>query len=201
MEKPASQKKTFKHIKAIVLAVFAMLLVLGLGVLAANGIMLAVVGHGQEILVPVIANINFNTARRICMKNDLYMQVEDKRHSDTIEKGNIISQKPEANTKTKKNRIVNVVISLGPEEVKVPYLDNITPPEAILRLQNMELKVGKKISRYSDVISAGKIISSVPLGEDYVPKGSSVDIIISMGKVPSSEKKNTYWKLLEKDGE
>jgi serine/threonine-protein kinase len=157
-----------------------------------------VVRHGREVVVPNITGLNFDSAREQCKKLDLYVKQVDKKYNNSFERGSIINQKPNPNINTKRNSTIEVIVSLGPELVKVPYLDNITIQEARIRLNNANLKLGTKGYRYSSDVKKGKIISSSPIAEDLVPKGSKVKILISLGEVPTSNtNKSKYLKLLD----
>lgn len=191
-----------KNIKAFIISCIFLILFFVFGFVSINLIMNIVVKHGSEVVVPNITGLNFNIAREQCKKQDLYVKQIDKKYNNSFEREAIISQKPNPNIKAKRNSTIEVIVSLGPELVKVPYLDNITVKEAKIRLLNANLKMGTKGYRYSSDVAKGKIISSSPIAEDLVPKGSKVKVLISLGNVPTSNtNKSKYLKLLDNLGD
>ncbi len=185
-------------IKAFLIACGIMLLLFIAGFIGINIVMSLITGTGNEVVVPDIVGQQFDVARKICRDLNLYVQQVEMRHDDEIEQNRIITQTPEANKTTKINRTVEVVVSKGPELVRVPYLDNISELEAKIRLDNIGLKLGEKIYRYSDEVTKDRIIYSQPLADDFVPKGSAVNIIISLGELPdASHRRDRYRNILE----
>ncbi|MBT4333356.1 MAG: PASTA domain-containing protein, partial [Candidatus Cloacimonetes bacterium] len=113
-----------------------------------------------------------------------------------IEKGKIISQKPNPGIMTKKYRTISVVLSNGPEMVRIPYLDNLSIVQAKLKLENAGLFIGEKVFRYSDEVAKGKVIYSQPLADELIPKKSEVEVIVSLGKYTTSSGDDNKWKDL-----
>jgi serine/threonine-protein kinase len=97
---------------------------------------------------------------------------------------------------TKKHRTVHVVISKGPEMVRIPYLDNLSIVEAKLKLENAGLSLGKKVFRYSNEVDKGNIVNSRPMADELIPKKSDVDVVISLGKYTTSSGDDNKWKNL-----
>ncbi len=185
-------------LKALLIAAGILLLLFIIGFLGVNILMSIIVGTGNEVIVPDIVNLPFDVARKTCMDLNLYVQQVDMRHDDVIPQDRIISQSPEPFKPTKINRTVEVVVSKGPELVRVPYLDNITELEAKIRLENIGLKLGEKAFRYSNEVAKDRIIYSQPIADDFVPRGSSVNIVISLGELPdASQRRDRYRSILE----
>ena len=160
-----------------------------------------VVGHGNEVLVPNLVNTDYNVAIKICVDHKLYLQQIEVVNNDEFEKGRIISQNPHPNIKTKKYRTVEVVVSNGPEMVRIPFLYNLKVVEAKLKLENAGLNLGKKIYRYSDDVDEGKVVYSQPVADELIAKRSGVDVIVSLGKYSSNSSSNSKWKDLLNDDE
>jgi serine/threonine-protein kinase len=160
-----------------------------------------ITGHGNEVKVPNIIGVNFDTARNRSKKLKLYVQKVDSKHSNDVAKGKVLSQSPNPGIMTKISRTIEVTVSEGPELVRVPFLDNITSREAKVRLKNTALKLGEIEYRYSEDVKKGKIIISTPIADAQIPKYSDVNVIVSLGKVPNTTKKsNKYKNLLDKAG-
>ncbi|PID28011.1 MAG: hypothetical protein CSB55_06640 [Candidatus Cloacimonadota bacterium] len=187
--------------KSFLLALLMLSVVCIIGFFGSNLVMKIITGHGNEVKVPNIVGKNFDTARNKCKKLKLYVQKTGSKHSNDMGKGKVLSQKPGKGMMTKIGRTVEVIVSEGPELVRVPFLDNITSKEARVRLKNTALELGQIKYRYSEDVPKGKIIISTPIAEAEVAKYSAVNIIVSLGKVPNTTKKsNKYKNLLDRAG-
>ena len=159
-------------------------------------IMKVVVGHANEVQVPLLIGQDYEVALKTCKQMKLYVEQNELVHDEDIEKGKIISQNPNPGIMTKKYRTVSVVISNGPEMVRIPYLDNLSVVEAKLKLENAGLSLGEKVFRYSDEVKKGNVIYSQPMADELIPRKSGVKIIISLGKYTSSSGDDNKWKNL-----
>jgi len=159
-------------------------------------LMKIIVGHGNEVQVPLIIGQDYEVARKTCKDMKLYVEQSDLIHDEDIEKGKILSQKPNPGIMTKKYRTVSVIVSNGPEMVRIPYLDNLSIIEAKLKLENAGLSLGEKVFRYSDEVAKGNVIYSQPMADELIPKKSNVKIIISLGKYTTSSGDDNKWRNL-----
>jgi serine/threonine-protein kinase len=183
-------------IKSFLLAVLILIVIFVAGFFLTNLVMKLVVAHGNEVKVPNLINLHYNVAQKICNENDLYLHEAEVVNNDDVEKGRIISQTPQPNIMTKRFRTVDVVVSNGPEMVRIPFLYNLTVVEAKLKLENAGLNLGKKIYRYSDDVAEGKVVYSQPIADELIAKRSPVDVIISLGKYSSTSSSSNTWKNL-----
>ena len=159
-----------------------------------------VVAHKNEVVTPDLVNLSYTKAIKVCKKNGLYAKVDRYVNSKTVPKDKVISQEPHAGIKIKKYRTVKLVVSKGPELVRIPYLDNLTLSQARVKLENAGLFIGKKKYQYSKDLPKGRIIYSEPYADDLIPRGGKVDVIISLGKLKSgSSNANKYKKFLKGD--
>jgi serine/threonine-protein kinase len=169
-----------------------MLIIFIVAFFATNLVMKIVVGHKNVVEVPNLENVQFDVARKQCRKMKLFVRLEQKVYSDSIPRGYIVSQKPKSGLKTKKNRTIEVAASLGPEMVRIPFLENLTVLQAKLKLQNAGLRLGKETYRYSEDVKKDRIIYSKPMADKLISKKGRVEIIVSMGNF-SQEKSNENW--------
>ncbi len=188
------------NLKAFGISIGILFLIFFICFIGINIVMKIIVGHGNEVIVPELVDMDFNVAVKTCKGLKLYIEQKDFIHSDEIEKGRIISQEPHPNIKTKKFRTIKVTVSEGPEMVRIPYLDNLNVPEAKLKLENAGLLLGEKKYRYSDVVEKDRIIYSQPMADALIARKSNVDVVISLGKLNSKTTKTDKWKnLLDED--
>ncbi|MDO9576850.1 MAG: PASTA domain-containing protein [Candidatus Cloacimonadales bacterium] len=190
-----------RKVKSFSKAFVCLIFIFIIGFFLVNLIMKIIVGHGNEVLVPNLVNTDYNVAIKICEDHKLYLQQIEVVNNDEFEKGRVISQNPHPNIKTKKFRTVEVVISNGPEMVRIPFLYNLNVIEAKLKLENAGLNLGKKIYRYSDDVEEGMVVYSQPVADELIAKRSAVDVIVSLGKYSSNTSSNSKWKNLLNDDE
>ncbi len=112
-----------------------------------------------------------------------FVVIQEEATSDTIPAGNIISTDPKAGIEAPKGTQVQVVVSTGPSEVAVPSLLGLTEEEAKAALAKAGLELGTITSGTSPTAPAGKVIESSPEVGTYTASGSTVDLIVSNGKV------------------
>lgn len=187
-------KKIFGFLKAAFLLIFLFVL----GFLLFNLTMRFLVDHKHEEKTPSVIGMSFETARQVCNNNNLYLEEVSRISNEEFAKGRVISQEPHPGIMTKRFRTVKVVVSDGPEMVTIPFLANLSVNQARLNLENAGLKLGEKQYRYSEVVAKDRLVSSNPLAEQEVPRGSTVDVIISLGKIQASDdRSNRYKDLLD----
>lgn len=104
-------------------------------------------------------------------------------YSADVERGNVISQSPEAETKAPAGSAVTVNVSLGQEDnkVRVPNLIGLEEDEAIAKLIEADLAVGNTGEMSSEEVAGGLVCYQSYSYGSYVDRGTSVDIKISMG--------------------
>lgn len=95
----------------------------------------------KDVKIPQIIGLSEDEARQILESKKLIMEVAN-RVSDKRPAGQIIRVYPEVNTTVKQNSIVKVVVSTGPNEVKVPDLTNLDLISAESLLKRNGLKLG-----------------------------------------------------------
>ncbi len=106
-------------------------------------------------------------------------------YSDEIEKGIVISSNPTPNTMIMKKDKVTITVSMGPEfkEVPVPDVKGMTLEEAKLALEKEGFILGKTEEAESTEVAAGKIISQSLEAGKIAKQGTSVNLVVSKGKV------------------
>ncbi len=188
-------------VKALLITLGILIGVFVFGFFGTNIVMKLAVGHGNVVKVPQLSGMDINVAINKCKELKLYVEQIDNVYSDDFEKGQIISQDPHAEINTKKFRTIKVVVSEGPEMVRIPFLYNLSITDSRLKLENVGLKVGKKQYRYSDIVDVDKVIYSEPNADALIAKKSEVDIVVSLGKLASSNEENNKWLNLLDDDE
>jgi serine/threonine-protein kinase len=103
--------------------------------------------------------------------------------SDTVPADTIISTDPPAGASVPKATEITVTYSTGAAEVAIPSLLGKTEQEAKDALTAVGLILGTITQSTSPSAALGKVIQSSPETGTYTASGSTVDLIISNGKV------------------
>lgn len=134
----------------------------------------------EELKVPKIIGLTEEKAKATVEELGLIYVVLGEEASDKPA-GTIIAVFPAEGTAIKKESEVRVRVSTGPAEVEVPSVVNLGKSIAQDYIVNQGLKVGNITEEYSDDIEDGEVISTNPVANTKVKKGTSVDIVVSKG--------------------
>jgi len=188
-----------KTLKIIGFVILSFIIIFLLGFILSRTALYFYTKHRSEVQVPKLVNKDYKKAKHDLYKLGLYIDKIAERNSLEILEGSIISQEPEAHSVVKKGYTIKVIVSKGPEMIKIPTLDNLTIDEARIRLINSGLEVGSVNYSYSNEIQKGKVIYSQPVYGMDVPRNTKINLVISLGKIPTSIKnqKDIYDSYLE----
>jgi len=105
---------------------------------------------------------------------------------DTVAKGKVIAQQPEADSSVNKGSEVQIVVSLGKGtgSATVPSVKGKSESDASNAISDAGLKT-KVVRDYSDSVAKGKVIDQFPASGSKAAAGSEVLISVSLGKEPA----------------
>ena len=135
---------------------------------------------GEPIVPNVIGKLAVKAKTIIKSVGNLKVGTVTTAYSDTVAKGEVISQSPSAGTAVMIGSTVNYVKSLG--EPAVPKLVGKTVAVANTAITSVGLNPVNGGSEYSNKVAAGKVISQSPIAGTKVLVGSSVSYVESLGK-------------------
>lgn len=175
------------RIKRIFWAVFKICIVviglLSLSVLSAV-ITMKIVSRADLVKVPSIVGKDTVDALEQVNKLGLRFKIVGKEFFESIPENHIISQDPKPFELIGRDRAIKVILSKGSEKVTVPNVLD----EPWLRAQNLIQSAGLKLGRLSRTFTEGinrnKIVAQNPKGNSIVPRGYTVDLLLSDGKPP-----------------
>lgn len=130
--------------------------------------------------MPDVVGLSEKMADKKLSDNNLQMQVKSSEYSDTVEKGNVISQDPKADEVVSKYSKVSVVISLGSDAFDISKLNLVgkTKESAESLLKENGFSTDTK-EEPSDTVPKGSVVSYTPTK----PKnGERVTLTVSSGK-------------------
>ena len=101
----------------------------------------------------------------------------------TVPNGNVISVNPAGGTTLSEGSSVTLTVSQGPEMVQVPNVVGKTEAEARATMTGdpYYLTVSNVTTQYDDTVPEGSVISQSVGDGSWEQKGSSVDLVISLG--------------------
>ncbi|MCP4123311.1 MAG: PASTA domain-containing protein, partial [Bacteroidetes bacterium] len=145
-----------------------------------------IVSSGPEMVtVPDVSNNMTEAQAENAIENaELSVGTTISEPHSTVEEGYVIRLELASGTRVQKESSVDVVVSSGPEMVRVPDVTNMTEGEAKTAIRDVGLIVGVIEQDNDDFIPLGKVISQYPVAEERIQKGSPVNLVVSVGPAP-----------------
>lgn len=135
----------------------------------------------QSVKVPNLIGLSRSQAEGAVRSSGLQLKVlHEIYHADSAP-GLVLSQEPPAGTVTKSGREIGVVLSRGTEMVQVPDLSGKSQLDAELALEGSKLNLGNVYTEPNNEVPKGDVARQLPEHGASAPKGSSVDLYISLG--------------------
>ena len=182
-KEPKAKKKV--KINKIKLAAIALALVCAIPV---SQLILSAIeefGSGKEVAVPDLAGKTVEEATAELEQYGLKLQVGDEITSSDYEKGQIVSQDPEAKMTVKEGYTIKVSVSKGKEqqvkEGTIPPVVGKTRSDVEFILKTYGYNLGGVREQNSDM-PKDVVIDQSPKAGTAADPGTSVDIVVSIGK-------------------
>jgi beta-lactam-binding protein with PASTA domain len=139
----------------------------------------------REVEVPALGGKTVNDATAVLFQAGLNLKVEEARRTDPkVPAGQILSQDPEAGTRTRRERSVKVWVSAGPRSTIVPTLLGDSDRSAQMRLQ----QDGLGLAGVSEVRS-GEYPPDAVIAQNPEPKSNAPKVAILVNR---AERGATY---------
>ncbi len=135
----------------------------------------------EQATVPNVVGQTEANARSALEAAKLKVGSVTEANSDTVQSGYFISQGLTANSTVEQDTSVNLVISKGPNKVKVTDVIGHEESRATGELQGDGFKVAVK-DVYTDEMREGLVVSTSPAKGELVDPGSTITISVSRGK-------------------
>ncbi|HEY4410393.1 MAG TPA: PASTA domain-containing protein, partial [Acidimicrobiia bacterium] len=137
-----------------------------------------------QVTIPDVSGQDPATAGNTLGAKGLSISDSLSQASDSVDAGKVIGTNPPAGTSVPKNSKVQLIISTGPEQIRVPNVVGLSKADATTELQNAGFTVITRDVTVLDPNSAGRVIAQSPQQDSKATKGSSVTI--SVGKFGTS---------------
>ncbi len=140
-------------------------------------------GGGKEVMVQDVMGKPAETARSLLQNDQLKVQITEA-FDERVAAGYVVSQQPRGGQVVKENRVVQIIVSKGPDIALIPELKGLPRREAEARIRSAGLKVGLITEEFSAEVKPDAVVSQNPRPPGQVAKGVLVDIVLSKGKSP-----------------
>ncbi|WP_405784296.1 Stk1 family PASTA domain-containing Ser/Thr kinase [Streptomyces sp. NBC_00859] len=161
--------------RGLIASVVAVLLVLGAGA----GVWY--INSGQFTRVPSLLGQPEKTARSRLSAAGLDVKKTEREFSDTYDRGQIMSSSPASGARIRDNDAVSLVVSRGPEIVRVPRVEGEPLAQARRELAKAGLGSGMVTKEFSDGTGRGKVIRTDPAAGAERHTDSAVALVVSKG--------------------
>jgi beta-lactam-binding protein with PASTA domain len=140
------------------------------------------VSLGSAVTVPNVVGTRQAAAEQTLTRAGLSASVSSE-YSDMVAEGYVISQNPSSGESVAEGSTVNLVVSLGKEEVLVTVPNVVGSRQAAAEQTLTRAGLSASVSgEYSDTVAEGYVISQNPSSGASVPEGSTVNLVVSLGK-------------------
>ena len=137
-----------------------------------------------EFVVPKIIGMTIEQAQEDPQVKGIFEIEQIGQRASEYEAGTIIEQSPEDGKTVKGNRVISVFVSTGVKSEQMPNLINTERRNAVLQLKNLDLDlvIDDTVEEYSDSITAGYVIRTIPEANELLHEGDTVTLVISKGR-------------------
>ncbi|WP_327323052.1 Stk1 family PASTA domain-containing Ser/Thr kinase [Streptomyces sp. NBC_01210] len=139
------------------------------------------INSGQFTRVPALIGKTEKDARQELKNAGLDVRKVRFDFSETVKRGTVINSDPATNERIRGNGSVTIVVSRGPEIVKVPQLKGKPLAKAERELKKLGLAPGVVTKEFSEEIAQGSVISTDPEAGAGRSPDSAVALTVSKG--------------------
>jgi len=142
----------------------------------------------EEIIMIDLYNMEYREAYLAVESMGLRAVTPEYEHNDVVAYNHVISYTPLKDTVLSPGDTVQMVVSLGPESLKLdmPDLVGMSQEQAKSKITFHHLEIGNIDSEYHATVPAGNVIEQYPAAETQVSEGTKVNLQISLGPDPST---------------
>lgn len=165
----------------ILLAIGLIFILLFLFVVSLNWI----TKHGEASTVPSVTGKRLDEVRSLLERKGFELVVQDSVFYDSIPRGMVLKQVPEADEVVKVNRTVYVTVNrFIPPDVEIPKLNGLSYRNVEMVLRNLGLRVGD--TTYKTDFAKNTVLEALYQGQTLMPgakvkMGSAINLVIGSG--------------------
>lgn len=141
-------------------------------------------GKKKTVSMPQLVGLPLEEAISQIRSNSLNVGPPRKVKNPQYREGTVVKQSPEAFTQVKIGRDVILEVAASVEKTQLPDLRGSDIKDVAFKLTAESLPVGMQAHTYHNSVAANHIIATNPEGGSEVPRGTQVDILVSLGPRP-----------------
>jgi len=134
--------------------------------------------HGREVEVPNVAGLTVAEANDTAAKLGLHMNLENHFYSTVTPAGRILSQFPGPGTKVRREWVMRVTESIGPQRVSVPNVVGETEREASVTIRRLSLDLGT-VAYIPTPGPSGIVLAQTPTPAAAGVDGPRISLLVS----------------------
>lgn len=133
------------------------------------------------VQIPDVTEVSLDTVKQTLIELKLKPRTIKYNYHPTIPEGHIIRLEPPVGRSIKQGRVVKLFVSKGRQEIVVPSFIGKTEDEIrfILQGSNLQLEIMPPV--FSAGIEFGKVVSQLPLADQYMFDNGKVQLVFSKG--------------------
>ncbi|MGD0786882.1 MAG: PASTA domain-containing protein [Terracidiphilus sp.] len=135
--------------------------------------------HGAEVQVPALKGMTIADARSETAGLGLNLMVDNRYYSGDVAAGHILTQMPAAGTVVRREWLVRVAESLGPQKVEVPDMVGRAERVAALTLRRAGLEVGATARLPYAGAGEGTVLAQDPPGHAQGIARPSINLLVA----------------------
>src|SRR5271169_4519774 len=137
--------------------------------------------QGREVAMPDVVGKKAFTAQQILRARSVGLKVEDRIFSN-LPVDTVVRQSPPPGVRVKTGQSAHVVLSLGPQKVTIPQLQDRSLRAAQVELLRGGMQIGEVSSAYlPGDTAAGTVTEQDPAPGNTDVTGPHVDLLVSLG--------------------
>ncbi len=134
--------------------------------------------HGREVEVPNVAGLTITEARGVAAKLGLNINIENHFYSTVTPAGRVLSQYPAPGTKVRREWVMRITESIGPQRVAVPNVIGKSEREASVTIRRLSLDLGT-VAYIAAPGPAGIVLSQTPTPAAAGVDGPRISLLVS----------------------
>ncbi len=140
-----------------------------------------VVATAAMVSIPDVTDKDSDTARQELEALGFQVTIKEE-YSEKVAQGLVIKTDPGANSSAEKGPKITLYVSKGVAPQVVPNVVGKTQENATQILQTAGFSIGTITQEYSSSVTAGQVISTDPVANTELTKGSIINLVVSKGK-------------------
>ncbi|MFM0612092.1 Stk1 family PASTA domain-containing Ser/Thr kinase [Streptococcus suis] len=140
-----------------------------------------VVAMVAMVSIPDVTDKDSDTARQELEALGFQVTIKEE-YSEKVAQGLVIKTDPGANSSAEKGVKITLYVSKGVAPQVVPNVVGKTQENATQILQAAGFSIGTITQEYSSSVTAGQVISTDPVANTELTKGSIINLVVSKGK-------------------